>query len=152
MTTTRTARLSVATLAIAALVIGGAGIALAAPNRSPAIPLNTGQEEPAPSVGGAHGKFSYEINGDELCYTVEVTGLSSPAVAAHIHRAQRNVDDLPFGQLPAERGPWRRRARRRKAALAMAGWALHRIHCASTPLDSGRHEWSKRRDPERGRP
>ncbi len=91
MTTTRTARLSVATLAIAALVIGGAGIALAAPNRSPAIPLNTGQEEPAPSVGGAHGKFSYEINGDELCYTVEVTGLSSPAVAAHIHRAQRNV-------------------------------------------------------------
>ena len=91
MTTTRIARMSVATLAIAALVIGGAGVARAAPNRSPSIPLNTGQEEPAPSVGGAHGKFSYEIDGGELCYTVQVTGLSTPAVAAHIHRAQRNV-------------------------------------------------------------
>ena len=73
--------------AIAALAVAGAGTAQGAP----ANPLNTGQETPAPSVGGAHGTFSYEIDGDELCYTLEVTGLSTPAVAAHIHLAPRNV-------------------------------------------------------------
>ena len=73
------------------LVFGGAGAAQAAPPDSPAIPLNTGQEAPAPSVGGAHGSFSYEIDGSELCYTIAVTGLSTPAVAAHIHLGARNV-------------------------------------------------------------
>jgi hypothetical protein len=91
MITTRTARRSVLTLAIVALMVGGAGAAQAAPPDSPAIPLNTGQEAPAPAGGGAHGFFSYEIDGGTLCYTIEVTGLSSPAVAAHIHLAKRNV-------------------------------------------------------------
>jgi hypothetical protein len=85
---TRTATIGLA--AIGALIVGGAGAAHAAPT-GPAIPLNTGQEVPAPSVGGAHGMFSYEIDGDELCYTIEVTGLSTPAVAAHIHLGERNV-------------------------------------------------------------
>jgi hypothetical protein len=88
MTATRTARrCTVALAAIAAAVFGGTP-AQASP---PAIPLNTGQETPAPSVGGAHGSFSYEIVGSELCYTIEVTGLSAPAVAAHIHVGERNV-------------------------------------------------------------
>jgi hypothetical protein len=91
MTTTRTARTSALTLVIAALTFGAAGVAQAAPHGSPAIPLNTGQEAPAPSVGGAHGTFSYEIDGSELCYTIEAAGLSTPAVAAHIHVAERNV-------------------------------------------------------------
>ena len=91
MVTTRTARTCGLTFAIAALVFGGAGAAQAAPPDSPAIPLNTGQEAPAPSVGGAHGSFSYEIDGSELCYTIAVTGLSTPAVAAHIHLGARNV-------------------------------------------------------------
>ena len=85
---TRSATIGLA--AIGALIFGGAGVAQAAPS-GPAIPLNTGQEAPAPSVGGAHGKFSYEIDGSELCYTIEVTGLSTPAVAAHIHLGDRNV-------------------------------------------------------------
>jgi hypothetical protein len=87
----RTARISALTLTIAAVMFGSAGVAQAAPPDSAAIPLNTGQEAPAPSVGGAHGKFSYEIDGSELCYTIEVTGLSTPAVAAHIHLGERNV-------------------------------------------------------------
>lgn len=77
--------------ATAALAFGGAAAAQAAPPDSPAIPLNTGQETPAPTVGGAHGSFSYEIEGDQLCWELEVRGLSSGAVAAHIHFGERNV-------------------------------------------------------------
>lgn len=88
MITTRHARSVALTLAAAAaLAFVGAGTASAAP----AIPLNTGQEVPAPTVGGAHGWFTYEIDGNELCYTLEVEGLSAPASAAHIHLAPRNV-------------------------------------------------------------
>lgn len=72
---------------VAALAVTGAATAQGAP----AIPLNTGQETPAPTEGGAHGSFSYEIDGNELCYTLEASGLSSPAVAAHIHIGPRNV-------------------------------------------------------------
>jgi hypothetical protein len=88
MTATRTARRCVLALAAIAAVVFAGTAAQASP---PAIPLNTGQETPAPSVGGAHGSFSYEIEGSELCYTIEVTGLSAPAVAAHIHVGERNV-------------------------------------------------------------
>ncbi|HKH07547.1 MAG TPA: CHRD domain-containing protein [Agromyces sp.] len=77
--------------ALAALTFAGAGAAQAAPPDATTVPLNTGQEAPAPTEGGAHGMFTYEIDGDELCYTLEVTGLSSDAVAAHIRLAPRNV-------------------------------------------------------------
>lgn len=89
ITRTRVAALTFA--ATAALAFGCAGAAQAAPPDSPAIPLNTGQETPAPTVGGAHGSFSYEIEGDQLCWELEVTRLSSGAVAAHIHLGERNV-------------------------------------------------------------
>ncbi|KRC58381.1 hypothetical protein ASE14_17390 [Agromyces sp. Root81] len=87
---TRTAALGLT--AIAALALAGAGAAQAAPPGTPAIPLTSGQEAPHPTDGGgAHGFFSYEIDGDELCYTLEVSGLSTPAAAAHVHLAPRNV-------------------------------------------------------------
>lgn len=88
--TNRTRSAALAIAAVAALTFAGAGAAQAAPPSMTKVPLNTGQEVPAPTVGGAHGFFSYEIDGDELCYTLEVTGLSSPAVAAHIHVGPRN--------------------------------------------------------------
>ena len=88
MITTRSAR--VATIGFAA-ASGLALLGVAPAQAAPAIPLNTGQEVPAPTSKGAHGSFSYEIDGTELCYTLEVTGLSTPAVAAHIHVAPRNV-------------------------------------------------------------
>ena len=72
---------------VAALAVTGAAPAQGAP----AIPLNTGQETPAPTEGGAHGSFSYEIDGNELCYTLKASGLSSPAVSAHIHVGPRNA-------------------------------------------------------------
>ena len=89
MITTRRTRIAALALAAAAgLTLAGAGAAQAAP----AIPLTTGQEAPAPiGAGGAHGFFTYEIVGNQLCYTLEVSGLSTPAVAAHIHIAPRNV-------------------------------------------------------------
>ncbi len=89
--TSRTRSAVLAIAAIAALAFTGAGAAAAAPPDSPQIPLNTGQEVPAPTGGGAHGTFSYEIEGDELCWELSVTGLSSGAVAAHIHVGERNA-------------------------------------------------------------
>ena len=57
---------------------------------APRIPLNNGQETTG-AEGGAHGFFTYEIDGDELCYTLEVDRLTVPAVAAHIHVGHRKV-------------------------------------------------------------
>jgi hypothetical protein len=37
------------------------------------------------------GSCIREIGEGELCYTLEVTGLTTPAVAGHIHLAPRNV-------------------------------------------------------------
>lgn len=89
MTTTarraRTVALGIVSAVALAVANGGAA------NASPAIPLNGGQESPAPSNYGAHGWFSYEIDGHELCYTLQVSGLSAPARAAHIHVGPRNV-------------------------------------------------------------
>ena len=88
MITKRRARTAALTLAAAtAFTFAGAGAAQAAP----AIPLTGGQEVPAPTAFGAHGWFSYEIDGTEFCYTLSVDGLSTPAVAAHVHVAPRNV-------------------------------------------------------------
>lgn len=70
---------SVAALSLLA-VVGGATAA----NAAPAIPLNNGQETTG-AEGGAHGKFSYTIDGDQFCYSIEVTGLTTAASAAHVH-------------------------------------------------------------------
>lgn len=77
--------------ALAALAFAGAGAAQAAPPTVTTVPLSTGQEAPAPSVGGGHGMFTFEIDGDQLCYTLSVTGLSAAPVAAHVHISERNV-------------------------------------------------------------
>lgn len=90
-TRTRTAAIAIA--AVGALTFAGAGAANADPpaNHPPAIPLTIGQEVPKPDATGAHGSFSYTIAQGIICYTLEVTGLSTPATAAHIHLAPRNV-------------------------------------------------------------
>jgi CHRD domain len=85
-TTNRTRTAAIAIAAAAAFTFAGTGAA----NAAPAIPLNGGQEVPAPNNFGGHGWFSYEIDGNELCYTLEVSGLSSNANNAHIHIAPRN--------------------------------------------------------------
>lgn len=88
MITKRHSRTTALTLAaVAAFTFAGAGAAQAAPS----IPLSGGQEAPRPNNFGAHGSFSYEIEGDQFCYTLEVVGLSAPATAAHVHVAPRNV-------------------------------------------------------------
>ncbi|MGM9473965.1 CHRD domain-containing protein [Pseudarthrobacter sp. YS3] len=81
------------TAAVAAAIVSLMGISAPADAKQggdAAIPLNTGQEAAAVHTG-AGGSFSYTIDGDELCYTLSVRGLSAPATAAHIHVAARNV-------------------------------------------------------------
>ena len=98
-TTARTRTTAIAVAAVAAFAFAGT----AAANAAPAIPLNGGQEAPAPNDFGAHGWFSYEIDGDQLCYTLEVDGLSTPAVAAHIHVGERNAPGpvvVPLSTMP----------------------------------------------------
>jgi len=56
----------------------------------PAIPLTTGQET-GEVVSDGSGSFSYEISGNELCYTLTVRDLTGAPVAAHIHIGARNV-------------------------------------------------------------
>lgn len=80
------ARAVLATAATAVLALGGVAAAQAAP----AIPVSNGQETTG-AEGGAHGFFTYEIEGDQFCYTLEVTGLTVPASAAHIHVGPRDV-------------------------------------------------------------
>ena len=87
MLTKMHARIAALTLAAAALTLAGAGAAQAAP----AIPLTGGQESPKPTAFGAHGSFSYDIDGTQFCYTLEVSGLSAPATAAHVHVGDRNA-------------------------------------------------------------
>ncbi|MBO0979292.1 CHRD domain-containing protein [Microbacterium sp. SD291] len=73
--------------ALALLVIGGGA---SAANAAPAIPVNNGQETTG-AEGGAHGKFSYTIEGDQFCYSLDVTGLTTAAVAAHIHVGEQGT-------------------------------------------------------------
>ncbi|HEY9498648.1 MAG TPA: CHRD domain-containing protein [Terrimesophilobacter sp.] len=69
-----------------ALAAGGPGVAVAAP----AIPLNNGQETTGADTG-ASGFFSYQIDGDQLCYTLSARNLSADAIAAHVHIGPRKV-------------------------------------------------------------
>ena len=82
----RATRAALATTAIAVLAFGGGAAAAAAP----AIPVSNGQETTG-AEGGAHGFFSYTIDGEQFCYTLEVEGLTAPTTAAHIHVAPRKV-------------------------------------------------------------
>ena len=84
------ARATAAIVAALALTVAGGGVANAVMGGVPAIPLNNGQETTGADTG-AHGFFSYEISGDQLCYTMSVSDLSQPAVAAHIHVGPRKV-------------------------------------------------------------
>ena len=77
--------------ATAVLALAGASApALAVKGGVPAIPLNT-QQETTGSDTGASGFFSYTIEGNQFCYTLEARDLSVPASAAHIHLGDRNV-------------------------------------------------------------
>src|SRR3954469_20835753 len=78
----RFTRAAIASAALTVLALGGAP--------APAIPVNNGQETTG-AEGGAHGKFSYTIDGDQFCYTLSVTGLTGPAMAAHVHIAPQGV-------------------------------------------------------------
>jgi CHRD domain len=70
--------------AVLALAAGSASA------NSPAIPLNAEQETTGSTSTGS-GFFSYTIDGDQLCYTLEVRDLTMAPFAAHIHIGPRNV-------------------------------------------------------------
>ena len=83
----RSTRVALALAASLGLVIGGTTAAEAAPR----IPLNPGQEV-ADVDSDAHGFFSYRIVGDDFCWTLDVSDLTTDAVMAHVHVGARNVD------------------------------------------------------------
>jgi hypothetical protein len=58
--------------------------------RPPAIPLNAEQETTGSTSTGS-GFFSYTIEGDQLCYTLEVRDLTMAPFAAHLHPGPRHV-------------------------------------------------------------
>jgi hypothetical protein len=82
----KSTRAAIAATAVALLALGGGTAAAAAP----AIPLNNGQEVTG-AEGGAHGFFSYTIDGDQFCYTLSVTKLTAPATMAHVHIAPQGI-------------------------------------------------------------
>ena len=73
---------------VVVLAIGAGGVS-AKPGGVPAIPLNA-EQETQPVDSDASGFFSYTIEGDQLCYTLEVRNLTTQPVGAHIHPGQRN--------------------------------------------------------------
>ncbi len=88
---TRTVRRGALVAALGLTIAAAATPATAAPNT---VPLNTGQEvasQGIPVNTGAHGSFTYTIEGGELCYTLVARNLSGPALAAHIHLGPRGV-------------------------------------------------------------
>ena len=81
------------TMAIAAAAVGtlvAAGGAAANPGGVPAIPLNPQQETSDVDSDGT-GFFTYTVEGDQLCYTLEVRDMTAAPIAAHIHPGARNV-------------------------------------------------------------
>ena len=87
MRTTRARIRNIAAVSAALTLVAFGG---AAANAAPAIPLNNGQETTGAHTG-ASGFFSYEIDGNELCYTLSARNLSADVVAAHIHVGPRKV-------------------------------------------------------------
>ena len=89
-----TSRKGIQTLAVLgaalALALTGPGVVSANQGGVPAIPLNTEQETTGSNTG-ASGFFTYDISGDQLCYTLSARNLSGPAAMAHIHLAPRHV-------------------------------------------------------------
>lgn len=96
----RTATLAGATLMAAALITP---MAAATPGGVPAIPLNAEQETTG-STSTGEGFFSYTIDGDQLCYTLSVSGLTQAPFGAHIHPGARGVNGpvaVPLATPPA---------------------------------------------------
>ena len=80
-----TVRATLVVAAVGAFLFGTSAAAQAAP----AVPLNPGQEV-AEIVSDAHGFFTYEIDEDQFCWTLDVSGLTTPVGAAHVHENVRN--------------------------------------------------------------
>jgi hypothetical protein len=57
---------------------------------APSVPLTTGQESSQVTSAGS-GSFSYTVNGNELCYVLDVRNMTGVPTAAHIHIGPRNV-------------------------------------------------------------
>lgn len=86
-TTTPAIAMLIAAVSAGSMVMAPAS---ATPGGAPAIPVNAEQETTG-STSTGHGFFSYAIDGDELCYTLSVSGLTQAPFGAHIHPGARGV-------------------------------------------------------------
>lgn len=86
-----------------ATVVAVSTLAAGTATGSPAIPMNAEQEAPG-AVSDGSGFFRYTVDGSELCYTIDVRGLSGAPIAAHIHIAPRHTPGpvvVPLATPPA---------------------------------------------------
>jgi hypothetical protein len=83
----RAARAIVLAISVSAIM---AGVVLGKAGGVAAIPLNNAQETTG-ATGGGSGFFTYWVDGNELCYTLEVRDLTMAPWGAHIHVGDRNV-------------------------------------------------------------
>lgn len=74
-----------------ALAFAALALTAAPATAAPAVPLNP-EQETADVAGGASGFVSYTVDGDTLCYTLDVRDLTTTPVAAHIHVGPRNAN------------------------------------------------------------
>jgi hypothetical protein len=79
-------RTAVAVLMGIGMMLAFAGVVSA----EPAIPVNAEQETTGSTSPGS-GFFSYTIEGQQLCYTLEVRDMTMAPFAAHIHVGAREV-------------------------------------------------------------
>jgi len=116
-------------IAVSALVAGSATATHSA------IPLNP-EQETGTVVSDGSGFFSYTIDGDELCYTLEVRDLTAAPAAAHIHAGPRNVAGpvvVPLATPPAATSTVR------DCITAVEGGALTPAELAAIAADPKAH-------------
>lgn len=79
----------VTTIGLAAVVVLGTALPASAGGRPLATNLSAGEEVGQPGDPGATGVASLELNQGqgEICFEIDVEGVSAPIVAGHIHDA-----------------------------------------------------------------
>src|SRR5215813_7386203 len=88
-------RLLTVVLAVAGFVIGSAGLAGEDSENNLRTRL-TGFQEVIPILSNGTGVFTASVNSTSLTYTLTFSGLSSAAIASHIHFGQKGVNGSVF--------------------------------------------------------
>lgn len=93
-------RLWISALISTIFVLALTGSSIRADNEDNTLKANlTGFQEVPSKLTNGHGTFTAQINASSITYTLTFSGLTTPAVASHIHFAQRGVNGGIFAFL-----------------------------------------------------